>query len=92
VNRKLCVSLLSIAAFVSAGVMEGRAETLMTRHVREATINGQAKLLGRLPATQIMQLDIVLPVRDRDGLLAAPATAWKCRSEGRSQRSSRPSM
>ena len=69
-NRKLCVSLLSIAAFVSAGVMEGRAETLMTRHVREATINGQAKLLGRLPATQTMQLDIVLPMRDRDGLHA----------------------
>jgi subtilase family serine protease len=50
--------------------MEGRAETLMTRHVREATINGQAKLLGRLPATQTMQLDIVLPMRDRDGLHA----------------------
>jgi subtilase family serine protease len=48
--------------------MEGRAETLMTRHVREATINGQAKLLGRLPATQTLQLDIVLPMRDRDGL------------------------
>jgi subtilase family serine protease len=70
VNRKLCISLLSIAAFVSAGVVEGRAETLMTRHVREATITGQAKLLGRLPATQTLQLDIVLPMRDRDGLHA----------------------
>jgi len=68
VNRRICVLLLSIAAFVSAGVMEGRAQTLMTRHVREATLNGQAKLLGRLPATQIMQLDVVLPLRDQAGL------------------------
>jgi len=68
VNQRLCVLLLSIAAFVSAGVVEGRAETLMTNHVREVTLNGQAKLLGRLPATQIMQLDVVLPLRDQAGL------------------------
>ena len=46
----------------------GRAETLMTRHVREATFNGQATLLGHLPATQVMQLDVVLPLRDQAGL------------------------
>jgi len=68
VNQRLWVLLLSIASFVSAGVMEGRAQTLMTRQVREVTLNGQAKLLGRLPATQIMQLDVVLPLRDQAGL------------------------
>ncbi|MGD0790123.1 MAG: S53 family serine peptidase [Terriglobales bacterium] len=67
-NRRLCVLLLSTAAFVSAGVMEGRAQTLMTRHVRAVTLHGQAKLLGRLPATQIMRLDVVLPLRDQAGL------------------------
>ena len=67
-NRRLCVSLLSIAAFVSAGATLVRAESLMTRHVREATLNGQAKLLGHLPATQVLQLDVVLPVRDQAGL------------------------
>ena len=67
-NRKICVLLLSIAAFVSAGVMECRAQTLMTRHVREVTLNGQAKLVGRLSPAQIMQLDVVLPVRDQAGL------------------------
>ncbi len=67
-NRKLCVLLLSTAAFVSAGVMQGRAQTLLTRHVRQVTLNGQAKLVGRLPATQIMQLDVVLPLRDQAGL------------------------
>jgi kumamolisin len=50
--------------------MEVGAQTLMTRHVREVTLNGQAKLAGRLPGTQIMQLDVVLPVRDQAGLNA----------------------
>jgi subtilase family serine protease len=68
VNQRLCVLLLSTAAFVSSGLVGARAETLMTHHVREVTLNGQAKLLGRLPATQIMQLDVVLPVRDQAGL------------------------
>ena len=34
----------------------------------KATLNGQAKVVGRLPVTQVMQLDIVLPVRDQAGL------------------------
>jgi subtilase family serine protease len=68
VNRRLCVLLLSIAAFVAAGITQGHAQTLMTRHVREATLNGQARLLGHLPATQVLQLDVVLPLRDQAGL------------------------
>ncbi|HEY4905251.1 MAG TPA: S53 family peptidase [Candidatus Sulfotelmatobacter sp.] len=40
----------------------------MTRHVREVTQTGVAKPIGHLPASQIMQLDIVLPMRDRAGL------------------------
>ncbi|MGO8984693.1 MAG: protease pro-enzyme activation domain-containing protein [Terriglobales bacterium] len=67
-NRKLCVLLLSTAAFVSAGVMEGRAQTVLTHHVREATLNGDAKLLGHLPGNKILQLDVVLPLRDQTGL------------------------
>jgi subtilase family serine protease len=65
-RKTFCVLLLSIAAFVSAGVVPSRAETLKTRHVRQAT--GQAKLVGRLPVAQIMQLDVVLPLRDQAGL------------------------
>jgi kumamolisin len=42
----------------------------MTRHVREAAITGKVTTLGRLPAGQIMQLDVVLPLRDRAGLHA----------------------
>jgi kumamolisin len=54
--------------FVAAGFIQGRAETLMTRHVRTVTINGQAKVLGHLPSATIMQLNVVLPLRDQAGL------------------------
>ena len=40
----------------------------MTHHLREATRNGQARLVGRLPATQVLQIDVVLPIRDQAGL------------------------
>jgi subtilase family serine protease len=68
VNRRLCLMLLSIVSCVSAGVLPGHASTLMTRHVREATVNGKARVVGRLPQTQIMQLDVVLALRDAAGL------------------------
>jgi subtilase family serine protease len=36
---------------------------LVTRHVREVALNGQAQLVGHLPATQPMRLVLVLPLR-----------------------------
>jgi len=36
----------------------------MTRHVREATANGQARAVGRISGAQSMRLDIVLPLRN----------------------------
>jgi pro-kumamolisin-like protein/chitobiase/beta-hexosaminidase-like protein len=44
------------------------ARNLPTQHVRDAVHKGQAKSLGRIPATQTMQLDLVLPLKDRPGL------------------------
>ena len=67
-NRRVCVLLFSIVSFVSAAVLPGHASTLMTRHVRKPTVNGEARVVGRLPQTQIMQLDVVLPLRDSAGL------------------------
>jgi subtilase family serine protease len=68
VNRRMSVLLLTIASFMAAAALPGSAETVLTHHVRPVTLNGQARMTGRLPVTQIMQLDIVLPLRDRDGL------------------------
>jgi len=69
VNR-LIVFLLTLAAIVSGVtvVCQAESQSLLTRHVREATQNGQAQLVGRLPVSQTMHIDIVLPLRDQAGL------------------------
>jgi kumamolisin len=42
--------------------------TPLTRHVREVTVTGEARFLQAVPATQVMQLDIVLPLANQSGL------------------------
>jgi kumamolisin len=68
--RKLASSLLTLAALVSAGNVVCRAESrpLLTRHTREATVNRQAPLVGRLPESQSMRIVLMLPLRDQAGL------------------------
>jgi subtilase family serine protease len=70
VIRKLSVFLLTIVAIVSGATIVSQAQTqsLLTRHVREATLNGQAPLVGHLPATQSMRIVLVLPHHDQAGL------------------------
>jgi len=70
VIRKLSVYLLAVVALVSGAaiVSQAQPQSLLTRHVREVTLNGQAPSIGRLPATQTMHIDIVLSLRDRTGL------------------------
>jgi subtilase family serine protease len=66
--RRISLLLLTVAAFLSAATMNSHAQTVLTHHVREATRTGLAKPIGRLPADQVMQLDVVLPLRDPEGL------------------------
>ena len=63
--RKLSVYLLAIVALVSGAaiVSQAQPQSLLTRHVREVTLNGQAPSVGRLPATQTMHIDVVLSLR-----------------------------
>jgi kumamolisin len=42
----------------------------MTHHVRDVVKNGKALANGRLPNNQVLQLDLVLPLRDSAGLKA----------------------
>jgi kumamolisin len=44
------------------------AQSVLTHHVREVTLSGEAAPLNRLPATQTLGLDLVLPLRDPEGL------------------------
>jgi kumamolisin len=48
----------------------GQAQSLppLTHHVREATLNGQARSLGHLAADQPMRLVLVLPLRNQPAL------------------------
>ena len=68
--RRIGLILLTIGALISIVTMntQAQAQSLMTRHVREAVLDGQALSVGRLPATQTMQLNIVLPLRNQGEL------------------------
>ena len=60
--RRLSVFLLTVVALVSGlnVLCQAQSQTLLTSHVREATLNGKATLVGQLPATQTMHFDIVM--------------------------------
>jgi subtilase family serine protease len=63
---RLSVFLVAIVAMALAAsiVCQAQPQSLLTRHVREVTVNGEAPFVGKLPATQVMHIDIVLPVRE----------------------------
>jgi len=62
--------LILAGALVFLFAVEGRAQYTSTRHVREAIRNYKAAPVGRLPEGQVMQLDLVLQLRDPEGLKA----------------------
>jgi kumamolisin len=67
-TRRIGRFLLSIAAILSIFALRADAQSVLTRHVRTAIQNGEAKYFGRLPASETMQLDLVLPLSDPAGL------------------------
>jgi len=67
VLRGLCFVLCS-AMLLLALDSPAQAQSVLTRHVREATRTGEARPVGQLPSNQIMQLHIVLALRDQAGL------------------------
>jgi len=66
--RKLRTTLLTIVALVPVVNIVCQAQSLVTRHVRDVVLNGQAKSVGRLPASQPMRLVLVLPHRNQAAL------------------------
>jgi kumamolisin len=68
--RSIAFFVAALIAMVSMGSMpcQAQGQSLLTRHVREVTVNGEAQLVGRLPATQVMRLVLVLPLRHRPEL------------------------
>ena len=68
--RRSCFYLLALAACLSFGTANSSAATVMTHHVREATSTGEARLVGRMQSDKVMTLNLVLALRDPDGLKA----------------------
>jgi kumamolisin len=65
--RRLSTALLKVfvLASITSIVCNAQSQPLLTRHVREATLNGSARSVGRLPAAQPMRLVLVLPQRNQ---------------------------
>jgi subtilase family serine protease len=59
---------VSLAAVVFVPAVLAQSLPALTRHVREATVNGRAPMMGRLPATQQMRLVLTLPLRNEEEL------------------------
>jgi subtilase family serine protease len=67
---RLSLSLLAIVAMVLGAniVCQANEQPLLTHHVRDVTLNGQAQFAGRLAAAQSMRFDIVLALRNQAAL------------------------
>jgi len=61
--RRFTFLLLTAALILSVVGVSQAQQPLLTRHTRQAVTYGQAATLGRMPATQTMQFDIVLALR-----------------------------
>ncbi len=70
--RRFSLSLLALLTLVSMMTIASAAQSqsLMTRHTRDAVMNGQAALLSRLPGNQSMELTFQLPLRNEAALRA----------------------
>src|SRR5579863_7718856 len=66
--QKTSLFALALVAILSVATLSSLAQDAVTRHVREVTRTGEAQPVGRLAASRIMQLDLVLPLRDAEGL------------------------
>ena len=71
--RKLSLSwftLFTLVAMIASVSITSQAQsqTLLTRHVREAVLKGEARLVGQLPATQTIHFDIALALRHQPDL------------------------
>ena len=69
-RRKISLALMAAFGTLSLGA---HAEGAHTRHVHAEVQGGEAQMVGTPAAAQVMNLDIVLPVRDREGLQALAA-------------------
>jgi subtilase family serine protease len=61
----VCLPAAMLLYMVAPVAAHGQEHALLTRHVRDAVMNGQAQLVGPLPAWQSLRLNIALPLRNQ---------------------------
>jgi subtilase family serine protease len=66
--RALRLACVVVVAVFSAEMVSPAMRPCMTRHVREVVRSGRAKRVGKLSGSQVLKLNIVLPLRDQAGL------------------------
>jgi subtilase family serine protease len=69
-SRRFTASLLTVVvlALLSSLLVQAQSQPPFTHHVREATLNGEAALVGRMPSAETLRLVLVLPLRNQAGL------------------------
>ena len=65
---RLSIVLLGLVAIFTVATMSTRAQSVLTRHVREAIHTPEAQSTGHMASDQVMHLNIVLKLRDQAGL------------------------
>ena len=69
VRRISGLILAAVTILITASIVsQAQSRSLLTRHTREVVITGEAQSLGRLPATQTLQLDLMLRLRHQPEL------------------------
>jgi subtilase family serine protease len=68
VRSRLGIAAFMLAAVASIFCVTTRAQTVMTHHLQAPLRSAVLQPVGKLPSTQIMTLDVVLPLRDPAGL------------------------
>jgi subtilase family serine protease len=68
--RRASKFLLVAAAVVAvmSVISQAQSQSFPTRHTRDVVVSGEATSLGRLPATQTLQLDVMLALRHQPEL------------------------
>jgi len=79
VRREIRFVLATVAACICMTAVS-MAQNVNTRHVRNVVMTGDATPVGRLPVSQTMQLDLVLPLRNEAGLKSFLADVYNPKS------------
>ena len=62
--RRISTFLIAFSIIILAvGAAQAQSQPLLTRHVRDVVVHGQAQSAGHLPANQTMRLELVLGLR-----------------------------